>query len=382
MWAGDVVAQRSHAVELVKDGVSVSEAARVTGVTRQCVHKWVARERAEGASGLLDRSRAPLEHPNAVSKSMKRRILKLQRKHREGAVAIRHYLVSNRAVKERVPAASTIGGILKDNGRVVARRKVRYESAPSHLTTPENSNDVWSIDFKGDFEVGRTRCYPLTITDCFSRTALCVRAQLGTGFKPTKDNAWRVFRTYGLPRVIRSDNGNPFVSVRAPNGLTRFMALLIKLDIEIERIEPGRPDQNGIHERFHKTLKRRTAAPPAKSWAAQQKRFDRFRRHYNHDRPHSSLEMKTPLEVYQPSQRCCPSSVPPIEHPSAQRILAVYEDGGVSFNGLSFHLTSAIAQETVGVTEIEDDIYQLSYGPIYIGTLNFRFKDPRVQLLR
>gem|GEM_PF-4566067 len=169
MWTGTVEEQRKHAVELVEEGLSISMAADVAGVSRQCLHKWLKRYRTEGLEGLADRSRAPKAHANAVSEKMVRRVLRARRKYREGPRKIRHYL-QTRWPNEQIPAASTIGIILKEHGYVEPRRRrARAAPTPTELTSAEASNDVWRIDFKGEFEVGRALCYPFTITDGFSR---------------------------------------------------------------------------------------------------------------------------------------------------------------------------------------------------------------------
>ncbi len=315
---------------------------------------------------------------------MTRRVLKLKARYPdEGPRKIREYLLRDDAASEHVPAASTIGAILKSHDLVEARsrRRPSMQSVPKHLTEPSHPNQVWSIDFKGDFLVDGMRCYPLTMKDGFSRYTFAIRAQDGTGYKETSRNVFRVFREFGLPEVMRCDNGCPFVYSRAPLGLSRLMVDWIRLGIRVERTEPGMPAQNGRHERFHKSLKRRTAKPPAQSWAAQQKRFDRYRRHYNHCRPHEALGMKSPENVFRPSPRELPARIPPIEHKDVQDVVPVFTDGSIYFRSIYFHLTEALQGDTVGITEIEDDIYKITYGPLYLGNLNFRGQTATIHAL-
>jgi len=263
------------------------------------------------------------------------------------------------------------------------RARVRRASAPSRAGSP-NANGAHlsrgkqrclAHRFQGRVRSGARALLPVHNYRRFF-SILGVRAQTGTGYEPTRANLWRIFGSYGLPRVIRCDNGNPFVATRAPAGLTRFGALLVKLGIRLERTEPGKPYQNGSHERFHKTLKAATARPPASTWNAQQKRFDRFRKHYNEVRPHEALDMRAPAALYSASPRPRPKSPPPIEHPGVQRVITVYDDGSVSLFGSHIHLSTSIARETVGVTEVEDDIYKITYGPIYLGHISFRHRQP------
>lgn len=374
---------RQFAMKLLAEGVSVAHAARTVGVSRQTIHKWKKRLAAEGPAGLQDRSHAPLEHPDAVTPEIERLVVKFRRRYREGPRKLRKYLLEAHADK-RIPAASTIGRILAKRGMVELRPRNRrhVRTLPSPLVEPREPNDVWCIDFKGEFDVGGRLCYPFTVTDGFSRFAITTRAQTGTASKPVAECLWRAFRRYGLPNTIRSDNGVPFVAVNAPRGLSRVSVLWIRLGIGIERIEPGKPYQNGRHERFHKSLKDRTARPPADTFAAQQKRFDRFRIHYNQHRPHEALEMQSPAAVYRPSPRPCPDHVPAIEHPGVQRIVNVSSEGRIHFRAGELHISKALIGESVGITEIQDDLYEVTYGPISLAHVSYRAPEPQVLTFR
>lgn len=370
-------------MELLDAGLSAGEVGAAVGVSRQTIQKWKKRRELEGEAGLADRSHAPVEHPYAVSREVERLVLRLRRRYREGPRKLRHYLLEQLPAG-RVPAASTIGRILDRHGLTEKRpSRRRYSRAPQPpLSEAKQPNDIWCIDFKGEFEVGHRLCYPFTMTDAFSRYALTTKAEPGTAGKPVQASLWRAFREHGLPRAIRCDNGPPFVGYNAPLGLSRLSATWVRLGIRIERIEPGKPQQNGTHERFHKTLKQRTASPPAKTFAAQQKRFDRYRKHYNEHRPHEALGMRRPADLYGPSDRPCPDCVPAIEHPNAQRVLKVSGDGRIHFRSSELHITKALIGETVGITEVRDDIYEVTYGPLSLAHLDFRSQEPRALINR
>lgn len=382
-WRTDVVESRLYAMELLAEGLSAGQVAEAVGVSRQTIQKWKKRLASEGKRGLLDRSHAPLEHPYEVSRRMEKLVLKARRKYGEGPRKLRFYLGEDYP-DERIPAASTIGRILKAHGLTEHRptQRIHRPSQPSPLTEAKRPNDVWCIDFKGEFEVGGRLCYPFTVTDAFSRYVIATHAGFNTGGKRVYACLWRAFRRFGLPRVIRSDNGPPFVGRNAPRGLSRLSVRWVRLGIQPERIEPGKPQQNGRHERFHKSLKHATANPPATSLPAQQKRFDRYRVHFNDHRPHESLEMKRPAELYTPSERSRPDSVPPIEHPGVQRILCVSGDGRIHFRGNELHLSKALVYETVGITEIHDDLYEVTYGGLLLAHLSYRHPEPRVLTFR
>jgi len=369
---------RKHAIDLVELGISVSEASQLAGVSRQCLHKWLARYREQGWKGLRDHSRAPKRHAFAVTKRMRQRVVAMKKRFpSEGPRKLRGYL-ETKYPGERIPAASTMSIILKEAGLVAPRRRRRTNlaSTKTTLTTPTAPNDVWCIDYKGEFLVDGRHCYPLTATDLFSKFDLVTRAHSGAVTTPTMRCMWNAFGTYGMPAVIRSDNGMPFISPKSPAGMSRFSVMLTRLGIRHERIAMGRPDQNGSHERFHRSLKAATANPPAGSWSAQQRRFDRYRKHYNHVRCHEALEMRPPANVFCNSSRTRPSKLPPIQHPRAQRILKIYSNGEMSLRGFTLFLSHSLRGETVAANEVEEDLVSISYGAIHLGVFSFRTKKP------
>jgi hypothetical protein len=237
------------------------------------------------------------------------------------------------------------------------------------------------VDFKGEFTVGGRWCHPLTLTDSYSRYVLRIDAQQGQDTHTTGTHMLRAFREYGLPNAIRCDNGDPFIHAAAPRGLSRLSSVWIRLGIDIQRIDSGKPAQNGRHERFHRELKRHTARPAADNFAAQQKRFARFKHRFNHERPHRSLQMTKPAAHYHPSERTCPSSIPRIIHPTAETVLRVANDGSIRFRSRRHYLTASLSAQTIGVTEVDDEMFSLSYGPLQLGVITYRTQEPRICLV-
>jgi transposase InsO family protein len=241
------------------------------------------------------------------------------------------------------------------------------------LVEAKAANHVWSCDFKGQFRVGDgCLCYPLTVADGFSRFLLAIQGLDSVG----ESQAWpvfeRLFRQYGLPEAIRSDNGSPFASAQALARLSHLSVRWAKLGIRLERIVPGHPEQNGKHERMHRTLKQETARPPAGSRSAQQQRFDQFRSLYNEQRPHEALGQRTPQELYSPSPRPYPTKVLPLEYPRHFEVRGVRPNGGIKWQGKFLYLSEALRGERVGLEETADGIWTLYFGPLLLARFDER----------
>ncbi len=346
------------------------------GISRKTGYKWVRRYEAEGSGGLEERSRAPHSHPNAVSSEIVEAILTIRRHHpRWGPRKVRVVLQRQRP-RAALPAASTIGDILKREGLVRPRRRVRRSSPyVDRLRQYDAPNAVWCADFKGCFSIGGgrdgERCHPLTISDGFSRFLLrCrgLRRPLGRHVRRVFESA---FCEYGLPRAIRTDNGPPF-STLAPGGLSRLSIWWIRLGIRPERIMPGRPEQNGRHERMHRTLKAETARPPRSSFAAQQRAFDRFQVEYNQQRPHEALGQDVPASFYRPSLRAYPRQLPDPQSPDHFETRVAYPNGVISFGTTQWYVSGSLACERVGLEPRDDGRWRVHFGWVPIGIL-----DPR-----
>jgi transposase InsO family protein len=351
---------------------TMTELCRFYGVSRVTGYKWVERYESGGVQALGDRSRAPHEHPNAVSEEMEERILAVRAQHASwGAPKIRAWLQRRDPAGGGLPAESTIGAILKRNGLTVARRR-RRSSRPAgeplaHATEP---NRVWCADYKGWFRTqDGTRIDPLTISDACSRYLFRCQAVAHADYAHSKPVLEAAFREYGLPQRLRTDNGAPFGS-NGESGLTGLTVWWIKLGIVPEHITPGKPQQNGRHERMHKTLKQETASPPAANRRRQQERFDRFRQEYNQERPHEALQQKTPASCYQPSGREYSSRLPEVEYPADWQVRRVREGGQIRWYADPVFVSHALVGEPVGLEQIDDRSWRVWFSFYELGILD------------
>lgn len=349
---------------------SVAELCRRYGVSRETGYKWIARYQEDGIEGLKDRSRAPHHHANEVVEEVADAVVALRGAHpRWGPEKLRASL-QRQAPEIQWPAASTIGEILKRQGLVIPRGK-RSHATPSTqpLAHASEPNIVWCTDFKGWWVCGDgKRCYPLTLTDACSRYLLRCQVmpdQQGWRIHPVYEAA---FREYGLPDRMRNDNGSPFATVGLA-GLSHLSVWWIKLGILPERIQPGKPQQNGRHERMHLTLKQEAQPIPAASLRAQQEALDNFRRCYNEQRPHAALEQKTPQECYRCSPRSYPSRVPEVEYPAGYSVRRVDQNGQFRWRSVNIYSTRALAGEWVGLEAIAEDRWRVWFSFYEIGEL-------------
>ena len=294
---------------------TITQLSEMYEASRKTIYKWLERYQVEGSSGLSERSKAPKSHPNATPLDVAMEIVAAKlRYQRWGPKKVVAWLEGHHPGK-RWPAVSTAGGILKREGLVKPRRKKRKTP---HYTEPFNecnrSNAVWSADFKGQFRTGDgSLCYPLTISDNYSRYLLLCRGLSHPTYEEAKPWFEKVFKEYGLPEAIRTDNGAPFASVGV-GGLSKLSVWFIKLGIKPERIEPGHPEQNGRHERMHRSLKEATAKPPKREIKQQQQALDECVLEYNDERPHEAVDMKPPASRYRRSLRRYPASLPESEY--------------------------------------------------------------------
>lgn len=342
------------------------------GVSRKTGYKWVRRYDADGAAALEDRSRAPHVHPNAVPAHLIQAIVGVRRRHPRWGPRKLKVILERQQPRLALPATSTIGDILKRNGLVRKRRRIRRSSPyGDRLRQYDAPNAVWCADFKGWFLVGGERCEPLTISDGFSRYLLSCRALRHSLHRCAKRVFESAFCEYGLPRAIRTDNGPPF-STLAPGGLSRLAVWWIRLGIRPERIVPGRPDQNGRHERMHSTLKAETAKPPRSSFTAQQRAFDRFQVEYNNERPHEALGQMVPASVYRPSLRSYPRRLPEIEYPAHFETRLAYPNGVISFGTTQWYVSGCVAGERVGLEPCADGCWRVYFGSIALGVLDLK----------
>ena len=350
---------------------SVTDMSKVYGVSRNTIYKWVARYETEGPEGLEDRSRAAQAHPNATAPEIVEAILAAKMSHPKwGPKKLVEWLRSHHPT-ERWPAGSTAGEILKREGLVKPRRS-RRRTPPYRepFTSSDKPNQVWSADYKGQFRMGNGRvCYPLTISDNCSRYLLACRGLLRPTFEQTRPWFESVFRDKGLPGAIRTDNGSPFASVGL-GGLSKLSVWFIKLGIKPERIDAGHPEQNGRHERMHRTLKEETASPPRSNIRQQQRAFEAFKYEYNFERPHEALGQKPPAAFYERSPRPYPVRVPKIECDHGEVTRRVRSNDEIKWKGGFIYVSEALVGEPIALHQSDDHLWEVWFSFHLLGTLN------------
>jgi putative transposase len=359
-----------------------NELCEVYGISRNTGYKLVRRVLKHGlASAVHDRSRAPLSCPHRTDEALADALVEIRRTHRTwGPKKIIAYL--ERHIRGYAwPAPSTVGEILKRRGMIQPRRRRPHPGHPGRgETAPIEPNAVWTADFKGHF---RTRdslyCYPLTVVDGFSRYLLACKALPSTAHAGAQPVFERLFRDFGLPKVIRTDNGIPFAT-QAVRRISQLSVWWIKLGISPELNEPSHPEQNGSHERMHRTLKEEATKPPAANWRAQQRPFDRFVLEYNEERPHEAIGQRTPHSLYRSSPRPYPARIAPIEYPGHFEVRRVSHNGGIRWRHSSsvgpnngwVNISHVLAEENVGLEEVDDGIWSVYFGPVLLGRFDER----------
>ncbi|MEM0955423.1 MAG: IS481 family transposase [Pseudomonadota bacterium] len=343
------------------EGEKMSVLCREFGISRVTGYKIFNRYKECGLDGLQDRSRRPYRHANKLPFQIERAILAIKREYPTwGAPKIREKLIREYPML-KPPAKSTVHAVLDRDGLVQRRKRRRYKAQGTELREACSPNGLWCADYKGEFMLGnRQYCYPLTITDYRSRYLLACE-----GLASTKSNLAftvfeRVFRDYGLPEAIRTDNGIPFASPNAFFGLSRLSIWWLRLGIKIQRIKPGHPQQNGRHERMHLTLKKAATKPASFNFLQQQERFEAFQGIYNNERPHQALGGQYPGDVYTPSVRGYRPPEEP-EYPFADRVVRVTTCGRICIGRRKVNLSVVFAGQTVGITEVADRIWLVSF---------------------
>lgn len=350
---------------------SMSALCEEFGISRKTGYQLWRRFQEQGAAGLAPRSRAPQVVPWAITPAVAEVIIGLRQEHPSwGPKKLRAKLLG-RAPEQSWPAHSTIGELLHRAGLSQARRR-RQRATPSAspLSIAVRPNDLWCIDFKGWFRTGDgARCDPLTVSDGFSRYLLCIKLVAAPGYADCRRVLEWVFREYGLPRAMRSDNGAPFASVGVA-GLSRLSVWWIKLGIVPERIAPGKPEQNGRHERMHRTLKAECASPPAANRNAQQRRFDQFRAEFNQQRPHEALGQTAPAKHYTAAPRLYPARLEDPVYQSDYELRRVRSNGEIKWQGEMVFISQALIGEVIGLRETDEGDAEVYFGPISLGIID------------
>jgi transposase InsO family protein len=366
-------------LQLVRDYLSglfsMSELAEQYSVSRKTAYKWVARyvAREEDVAALRDQSRRPHTSPTATDPAVVEALLALRRRHpRRGPKKLLKLGLTQHPTWAW-PSRSTASELLKQAELVTPRgRRAVPSRLASTLAPITGPNATWTTDFKGQFRTGDGQyCYPLTLRDGWSRFVLRCDGLLAPTLAETHRRFARAFAEYGLPDRMRSDNGIPFAGIGLA-GLSRLTVWWIRLGIVPERIAPGRPEQNGSHEQFHAVLKAHTALPPAANLRAQQRRFDRFRREYNEDRPHEALGQQPPRSVYTPSPRRFPEHLPAIEYPGHLEVRRVSTSGCIGWRNAQLFVSETLAGEWVALEEVADGLWTLFFATIALARFDER----------
>jgi len=371
--ASDPMSERVKFIGLFNGGQrTVSGLCREFGISRKTAYKWAQRFEQEGLQGLQEHSRAPHEMPWETAPEIQELLLAARKRHPTwGPRKLKAWLEDSDDHLE-LPAPSTIGDLLKRQGLIHPRRRRLKRPVPKspfgiQILEP---NQEWDVDFKGEFRLGDGGyCFPLTLSDAFSRYLLEVRALEGTAGARTRPFFERAFRDFGLPWTIRSDNGTPFAST----GLGRLSALSvwwIKLGIRPVRGRPHHPQDNGRHERMHRTLKAETTRPPAFESRGQQRRFDDFRKEYNDERPHEALGQCPPARIYRVSSRPFPRRIAEVEYPGHYEIRKVASGGIFTWHTQAVFVGHSLIGERIGLREVEDGLWRVCFADVELGVLD------------
>jgi putative transposase len=373
-WKGVTVSeQRQRFIEdYLLSYYSVTELAERFGISRKTAHKWINRYKQHGQEGYQELSRRPQTCPWRIDQAIVEELVKLRKAHPRWGPRKLLDLMERRDPERRLPSVSTAARVLAREGLIKARRRYRRAHPGSPKSVPQGPNDIWAADYKGQFRLKNgDYCFPLTVSDLSSRFLLGVDAHPAISLEKSFEHFRHIFRTYGLPNRIRTDNGTPFAS----NALARLSQLsvwFIKLGIYPELIEPGEPQQNGVHERMHRTLKQEATIPPASSLRGQQQKFDCFREEFNQVRPHEAIAMKRPGEIYEPSKRSMPRRIETYDYPSHYIVRRVSRSGTIRVFGKQFFVSNTLHEDFVGLEEVDDGVYDLFFCFYQIGRYELR----------
>ena len=367
--------ERLRFVARLLDGEAMSEICREFGISRKTGYKIFNRYKEQGLLALNDRCRRPVRYANQLPPQIESLIVTCKReKPHWGARKIRELLVRRLDQDVRVPAKSTIHAVLHRHGLVKLAGRPRSRATGTPLSDGSSPNALWCVDFKGEFKLGNGQyCYPLTVTDHASRYLLLCEALESTSEDPAITAFDQLFRDRGLPQAIRSDNGVPFASPNALFNLSKLSVWWLRLGIQIERIRPGRPQQNGRHERMHLTLKKEATRPPGINTLQQQGRFDAFVEEFNLERPHEALDMKTPAQVYLPSTRPY-GGLPELSYPLHDRDVLVTACGRICMHRKKINITTVLAGQRLGIKEVDEGIWLVSFMHYDLGYVDLEQK--------
>src|SRR3989337_3000584 len=346
---------------------TISDLADRFSISRQTAHKWILRHRLFGDNGFHEISRRPYNSPSQADPATAQELVTLRKDHPSWGARKLLDLMQHRDTSRQLPSPSTACRILLREGLARSRRRFRRAHPGCPKSIPQGPNHIWAAYYKGQFRLKNGQyCFPLTVSDLASRYILGVDAHPAISLERTIEHFRRLFQAYGLPNRIRTDNGSPFAS-SALARLSQLSVWFIKLGIYPELIEPGKPQQNGVHERMHRTLKQEENIPSASSLRGPQQKFDGFRQEFNEVRPHEALGMKRPAQVYQPSTRCMPKRVEPYDYPSHYLVRRVSRDGTIRVLRNQVFVSNTLHEDDVGLEEVDDGVYDLFFCFYHIG---------------
>ena len=364
---------------------TITELCKAFEISRPTAYKLIDRFEKQGYEGLRERSRTPRKHPNETGESIINGILGLKKKYpRWGAKKIKK-LLFNDFNDDQIPSVVTVHNILKKNGLVCPQKRLRRVKPVYPIFDPKECNEVWSADYKGKFLMGnKIYCHPLTIADSKSRFLFTAKGHYQETLKSAKAEFTRVFRTYGIPLQMHTDNGIPFGSVRAIQRYTQLSYWFIELGIIPVFSDPAHPEQNGRHERMHRDLKAACAKPSSHDLKAQQRRLNQFVKEYNNIRPHEALDMETPSSVHNFSTRPFPEKIQSFDYESDMKVLKVTQNGAIRWKSYYWvYLTAALKGKYVGIEELGNCVWKVFYRNVLLGYFNeneLRNKDQHARL--
>lgn len=368
--------ERTKFIAAYESGLyTMTELAERFGVSRKTAYKWRDRFLEGGLEGLKDASRAPHSCPHKADEALARLLVEARQRHPRWGARKLLVVVARGHPGLALPSHAAAHEILRKAGLVAAKRPRRRKPRPPHAgaLVADAPNAVWTADFKGEFLLGnRAYCYPLTVQDAHSRYLLACDALGATDERRARGAFERLFAERGLPEALRTDNGVPFATAHAIHRLSALSVYFLKLGIRLDRIEPGKPQQNGAHERMHRTLKAETTRPPEQTLTAQQARFDDFRREYNEVRPHQALDFSTPASRYASSARPLPAALPEPSYPAHAELRSVSRNGTIKFKGRVYFLSSTLSLELVALEEVDDGIWNVYFYDRLLGRIDQR----------
>jgi len=365
---------------------TITELCRVFKISRPTAYKIIARFENEGYEGLRELSRKPRNpHPNATNEKVVDRIIELKEKHKAWGAKKLHTLLYKDFSDELIPSILTVHNILKKHGLVSPQKRLRRVKPVHPIVDPKECNEVWSADYKGKFLMGnKIYCHPLTIADSKSRFVFTAKGHYKENLASAKAEFKRVFRKFGIPKQIHTDNGSPFGSVAAIQRFTRLSYWFIELGIMPVFSDPAHPEQNGRHERMHRDLKAACAKPSAYDLKAQQRRLNHFVKEYNHVRPHEALNMKTPASVHEFSTRPFPEKITDFDYDSKMKVLKVTQNGAIRWKSYNWvYLSASLQGKPIGALDIGNGIWRVFYRNVFLGYFDehvFRKKEQSVRL--